>query len=98
MKNIKYKVTVYNLDKTDSKIKYFRTTDEICEFLGIEQTTYQSFVLNRLKLTVPKTQFLQYVNIEKLSEEEKVRINKLKIKQSPKEIIKNKLDELFDKM
>ena len=98
MKNIKYKVIVHNMDKTESKTKLFRTTDEICAFLRISRPTYQSFVLNRLKMTVPKTHFLNYVEIVKLSKEQRDKINKNDDTLSTEELTESKLDDLFSQM
>ena len=98
MKNIKYKVIVHNMDRTESKTKLFRTTAEICKFLGISSRTYQSFMLNRLKMTVPKTHFLNFVEIEKLTKEQRDKINKSEDTQTKEEMTESKLDDLFSQM
>jgi len=86
------------MDRTESKNKLLRTTEEICQFLGISRPTYESFVTKRLKMTVPKTHFLKYVEIIKLSKEQQVKLNKNESVPTKEEITESKLDDLFSQM
>ena len=98
MKKFKYEVTIFSIDKKEKKKKLFRTSDEICEFLDIGKRTYQSFMINRLKMNIPKTQFLKYIEIRRLTKEETLEANKDPKELETRKIVKSKLESLMEKV
>ena len=94
--NFKYEITIDHPDNQGpSKSKYFRTTVEICEFLGISKNTYNNLMINRIQFDKEKTKWLQHVHIKKLDKDAKKKLNNEETNQN---IYKDNLLKIYDSM
>ena len=98
MKKLKFRIVIYDNDGQPRNEKYCRSVEEICDFLEISKSTYSHFIGKTMKLSMPKTEFLQNVEIFKLTSEEINEINKINTKEDTINSNQEKLSEIWNKM